>query len=209
MQKSYNISHTKPEHAEQLEALQFLVFPNLVDDEILHALQYKKHIEIFPKGQLVALDGDKVVGGSTTMRFHFDLENPKHHTFAETIAGGWLTTHDPNGKWLYGIDVSVHPDYRKMGMAKEFYKIRNQIARELNLKGQLSVGILNGYNKFKNELSIDEYYNKVLIGEIFDPTVSVQQKIGFEIKGLIKNYVHDSTCGNAGVLIILDAKKEI
>ncbi len=96
-----------------------------------------------------------------------------------------------------------------MGMAKEFYKIRNQIARELNLKGQLSVGILNGYNKFKNELSIDEYYNKVLIGEIFDPTVSVQQKIGFEIKGLIKNYVHDSTCGNAGVLIILDAKKEI
>ena len=58
-------------------------------------LQYKKHIEIFPEGQLVALDGDKVVGGSTTMRFHFDLENPKHHTFAETISGGWLTNTRP------------------------------------------------------------------------------------------------------------------
>lgn len=46
-------------------------------------------------------------------------------------------------------------------------------------------------------------------GEIFDPTLSVQQKIGFEIRGLIKEYLNYPTCGNAGALIVLDVNKEV
>ncbi|MBC8047723.1 MAG: GNAT family N-acetyltransferase [Fimbriimonadaceae bacterium] len=197
------IVHTKPEYAQALEELQYIVFPNLAADEILKKEQYVKHLEIFPEGQLVALDNNKVIGGSTTMRYHFDLENPVHHTFSETSAGGWLTNHDPNGEWLYGIDVSVHPDYRGKGIAKAFYRIRNQIARELNLKGQLGIGMLNGYINYKEKMTIDEYYKKVKEHEIFDPTVSVQEKIGFELKGLMKDYLNDPTCGNAGAIIVL------
>ena len=45
------ITGMQTEHAEQLEALQRIVFPNLIEEELLHADQYKKHVELFPEGQ--------------------------------------------------------------------------------------------------------------------------------------------------------------
>src|ERR1041385_1132584 len=121
------ITHMLPSHTEQLEELQHKVFPHLSEEEILHAAQYQKHLEIFPEGQFVALDGKKVVGATTTMRYHYDLDHPAAHTFTEIMGGGWLTTHDPNGEWLYGIDVSVDPAYRKMGIAKALYRARQHL----------------------------------------------------------------------------------
>lgn len=196
------ITPTRAHHAKALEALQYVVFPTLAEDEILHEAHYLKHLDIFPEGQLVALDGDRVIGGTTTMRYHFDIEHPVHHTFSETVAGGWLTNHDPEGEWLYGIDVSVHPDYRGRGIAKSFYSIRQEIAKQLGCKGQLTVGMLNGYIQYAKQMDIDTYYQKVLNHEIFDPTVSVQEKIGFQIVGLMKDYLNDPTCGNAGAIIV-------
>jgi hypothetical protein len=64
--------------------------------------------------------------------------------------------------------------------------------------------MLNGFINYKNEMNIDEYYDKVLNHEIFDPTVSVQEKIGFKIKGLMKDYLNDPTCGNAGAIIVME-----
>lgn len=197
------IRHTQPQDAAQLEALQYIVFPNLADDEILHAAHYLKHLEIFPEGQLVACIGDKVIGGTTTMRYHYDIAHPHHHTFSETVAGGWLTTHDPQGEWLYGIDVSVHPDYRGRGIARAFYAIRQRIARALGCKGQLTVGMLNGYINYADQMSVSEYYEAVKAHRVFDPTVSVQEKVGFTIIGLMENYLNDPTCGNAGAIIVM------
>lgn len=205
--KDIKIVNTQPEHAQALEELQYIVFPNLHENEILHKEHYQKHLEIFPEGQFVALDGELVIGGTTTMRYNYDLEHPVHHTFNDIVAGGWLTNHVPNGEWLYGIDVSVHPDYRGLGIAKTFYSIRNNLAQHLGCKGQLTVGMLNGYINYKKELTIDQYFDKVKSHQIFDPTVSVQEKIGFEIKGLIKDYLNDPTCGNAGAIIIMPLTK--
>lgn len=209
LKSGIDIVPMQQEHAFQLEALQHKVFPNLAEEEILHAEQYKKHLEIFPEGQFVALDGEKVVGATTTMRYRYDIKNPEPHTFSEIMGGGWLTTHDPEGEWLYGIDVSVDPEYRKMGIAKALYRARQQLCRQLGLNGQLTVGMLNGYDRLRGEMTIEEYYQKVKRKEIFDPTVSVQEKVGFEIVGFMKDYLNDPTCGNSGAVIVLDASKEI
>ncbi|MBK9456210.1 MAG: hypothetical protein IPO24_11780 [Bacteroidetes bacterium] len=66
--------------------------------------------------------------------------------------------------------------------------------------------MLNGYYKYRDTMDIDTYYQKVKNHEIFDPTVSVQEKIGFEIVGLMKDYLNDPTCGNAGAIIVLENK---
>src|ERR687894_610935 len=60
------IVHTRPEHATQLEELQRGCFPTLDDAERFKAAHYRKHIELFPDGQFVALDGDRVIGATTT-----------------------------------------------------------------------------------------------------------------------------------------------
>ncbi|HYK45839.1 MAG TPA: hypothetical protein VEV83_11755, partial [Parafilimonas sp.] len=99
--------------------------------------------------------------------------------------------------------------FRSKGIAKALYRARQNTCRQLGLKGQLTVGMLNGYAAVKDKLTIEEYYEKVKQKEIFDPTVSVQQKIGFEIIRLMKDYLNDPTCGNAGALIVLDADQVI
>ena len=62
----------------------------------------------------MGLDGDRVVGATTTIRLHFDFDHVDH-TFADIIQGGWLTSHEPDGDWLYGADIGVDPAYRGRG----------------------------------------------------------------------------------------------
>ncbi len=202
------VSNMEPAHAERLEALQKIVFPTLSEDELIKAKHYLKHLELFAQGQFVITDGDRVIGMTTTMRSRFDFSE-YHHTFKETIAGGWMTNHDPQGDWLYGLDIGVHPDYRGLGLARVLYRARQDVARELGLKGQLTVGMMSGYGALQGQMSGEQYYEELTSGRRFDPTISTQIKIGFEPVALIPDYVNDPVCGNYGVLIRLDIDKQV
>lgn len=202
------MQHMNTTHAEKLEALQRIVFPTLAEDELIRAEHYRRHLELFPEGQFVITDGDAVIGMTSTMRSSFDFTD-FHHTFKETIAGGWMTNHDPAGDWLYGLDIGIHPDYRGRGLARILYRARHTVARELGLKGQLTVGMMSGYGAVSGEMSGEAYYRDLVAGRRFDPTVSSQMKIGFEPIALIPDYLNDPVCGNYGVLIRLDIDKDI
>jgi predicted N-acetyltransferase YhbS len=116
----FTIMHTRPEHAPALEELQRTCFPTLADAERFKAANYRKHLELFPDGQFVALDGHRVVGATTTLRLHFDFEHVDH-TFADVIRGGWLTSHEPDGDWLYGADIGIDPGFRNRGLGRALY----------------------------------------------------------------------------------------
>ena len=45
------IRHMQPEDAAELEALQKIVFPTLDEDELILAVHYLRHLELFPEGQ--------------------------------------------------------------------------------------------------------------------------------------------------------------
>jgi GNAT superfamily N-acetyltransferase len=202
------VQHMQPAHAQQLEELQKIVFPTLADDELIKAKHYLKHLEIFPEGQFVITDNDNVIGMTSSMLSSFDFAD-YHHTFKETIAGGWMTNHEPDGDWLYGLDIGVHPDYRGMGLARVLYRARHEIAKQLHLKGQLTVGMMSGYGAVSNKLSGEEYYQELITEKRFDPTISTQMKVGFEPVALIADYVNDPVCGGFGVLIKLDINTKV
>lgn len=202
------VQNTQPEHAAQLEELQKIVFPTLAEDEWIKAIHYLRHLEVFPEGQFVITDTNKVIGMSTTMRTFFDFEN-HHHTFKETIAGGWLSNHDPNGDWLYGLDMGILPAYRGRGLARVLYRSRHEIARSLGLKGQLTVGMMSGYGAVSDTMTGEQYYDELLRGKRKDPTLSAQMKIGFVPVALMPDHVNDPLCGNYGVLIKLDIDTEV
>jgi len=201
-----------PGHAEALEELQRIVFPTLSAGERLRADQYLRHLEIFPEGQFVLTTtpgrGRTVIGMTTTMRTDFDLSD-YHHSFSETSGGGWLTRHQPEGEWLYGLDMGIHPDWRGRGGARLLYRARQLLVRRLGLVGQLTVGMMNGYGAVSDRLSGEEYYRQWLNGDRDDPTLTRQRNIGFEPLGLIPDYLHDPGCGNYGVLLRLDAGIEV
>jgi 4-aminobutyrate aminotransferase/(S)-3-amino-2-methylpropionate transaminase len=208
LQNGLVVLNARMEHAAQMEELQRVCFPTLEEEERFKAVHYLKHQELFPAGQFVALDGERVVAATTTLRLHFDPAHPEH-TFAEIIQGGWLTSHDPSGDWLYGADISTHPDYRGRGLARALYAARQELVWRLGLKGQMTAGMPSGYGAVKTHVSMDVYYARLVAGEINDPTVSMQIATGFEPSGLLANYLNDPVCDNYGVLLILPAAKEI
>lgn len=195
------IRQTDAKDAGQLEQLQVLVFPTLADEERFKAEHYRRHVELFPEGQFVAeLDG-RIVGMTTTIRYHFDFD-AADHSFEEMIDGGWLSAHQPDGDWLYGLDIGVHPEFRRMGIGRALYQARQNLVQQLELRGQVTVGMPIGYGKVKDTMPAQTYFEKVRGGEIQDPTVSAQMRIGFRPVKLIPNYLHDPACDNYGVLIV-------
>lgn len=202
------VTPTRKEHAEQLAALQRTVFPTLADDERFTAEHYRHHVELFPDGQFVVLDGARVAGSTTTLRLDFDFAHADHR-FADIFAGGWLTPHDPHGRWLYGADVGTHPDYRRRGVARMLYRARHATVRALGLAGQVTVGSPSGYGAVKDAMSMATYYAELLAGTRTDPTLSAQLRIGFEPRGVIAGYLTDPICDGYGVVLVLPAERDI
>jgi 4-aminobutyrate aminotransferase / (S)-3-amino-2-methylpropionate transaminase / 5-aminovalerate transaminase len=202
------IVHARPEFAGQLEQLQRTCFPTLAEDERFKSYHYLKHMELFDAGQFVALDGDRVVGATTTLRLDFDFDHVDH-TFGEIIQGGWLTSHQPSGAWLYGADISVLPEYRGRGIATALYAARQEVVWRLGLQGQVTAGMIPGYGAVKGHMTADDYYRGVRTGEIRDSTLTMQMNAGFEPRGLLANYLNDPVCDNYSVLLVLGTEKNV
>lgn len=194
------VQSTEAKHAAQLEALQETVFPTLDKNVLFRAPHYLNHIRIFPEGQFVVTDGDKVVGMTSTIRYHLDEKKPS--TFAEVIDGGFLNTHEPDGEWLLGLDIGTHPQWRGRGIARHLYDARQQTVERLNLRGQYTYGMLSGYGALKATMRAEEYYAELIAGKRKDPTVSRQMANGFEAVKLVAGYLEDPICDNYVVLLV-------
>lgn len=202
------VVRSRPEHAEQLAELQRIVFPTLAPEQRFEAKHYLHHIAMFPEGQLAVLDGELVVASTSTIRMTFDFDHPGH-TFAEVIQGGWLTSHEPEGTWLYGADVGVHPAYRRRGLARMLYRARHEVVRALGLAGQVTVGMPSGYGAVKDTVSMDQYYAELVAGTRTDPTISAQRRVGFELRSVIPGYIDDPVCDGYGIVLVLPADREV
>lgn len=195
--------------APQLAHLQEVVFPDLIPEERMKDIHFSSHVDLFPEGQWVAEIDGKIAGSTSSIRYHFDPKHPEMHRFADLFDDGFMRTHQPEGNWLYGMDMAVFPEFRGLGIARKLYRARQNLVRELGLEGQVTVGMLNGFAAHSSQYTLEKYYQALVDGVLKDPTVSVQQKIGFKPFGLMKDYLSDPTCGNAGVLLVLPANLDV
>jgi GNAT superfamily N-acetyltransferase len=195
------ITNTRPEHAEPIAHHQRICFPTLLDEDLLKAEHVLRHLELFPEGQHVALDGERLVGMSTTFRAT-TAQAFAPHAFHDIIDGGWLTQHNPLGEWLYGVDVSVNPEYRGQGISKQLYDARKALIRKLGLHGMLAGGMLPGYYLHRDRLSAEEYVAEVVAGRLTDPTLTPQLKSGFVVRGVLNDYLEAGHLGNQAALIV-------
>ncbi len=201
---SVYITNTRPEHCKPLAKLQRVIFPTLTEDELLTEAMYRKHIQVFPEGQFVALanvDGKaRVVGATSTFRTHFNFDDIQH-TFLQAVADGWLTNHLPHGEWLYGADMGVHPDYRGLKIGSRFYEARRQLVKRLKLRGEITGGMLPGYREHGKRMSIEDYVRKVVAGDLKDPTLSFQLKNGFKVRGILYHHYESDADPHAALIV--------
>lgn len=163
--------------------------------------QFESLTSIFPEGQMgVELDG-KIVASSCSLILNFENYS-ETQSWNELTANGMITNHDPDGETLYGIEIMVHPDYRKMKLSRRLYESRQKLVRELNLKRICIGGRIPNYHKYANEYTAAEYVEMVVDRKVYDPVLTAQIANGFVLKRLLPGYLPNDqeSCGYATFL---------
>jgi len=211
-QLDFAVLHTKLRHADGVYDVVRLAngYPT---DRYCHCINPEsvaEQLERFPVGQFVAVtyeDGaEKVIGMATTM---ITSRSPEHEPLPwyDVIGSFGLRNHEPEGDWLYGVEIAVHPDYQRNGVASALYKARLALIDELDLKGWYAGGMLMGYDDHRDHLTPRQYAELVIAGELIDPTVSMQLHQGLEPRAIIEGYYPEWKAGHAAVLLVHEPHK--
>ncbi len=160
------------------------------------------HLERFPIGQVVVVDAQgQLRGTSTTLR-----TSPERafspHTWAAITGRGTLSTHQPEGMLLYGVNIAVDPAWQGHGLGRALYQARFALGRELGCSAFVAGARIPGFHLQAHRMTAGEYIARVVRGELFDPTLSRQLALGFEVIGELPDYAYDhETQGHAALIV--------
>lgn len=204
MSDAIRITNTRPEHASQIYDVGRLGYGLSLDEDCwdcIHPADVENHLRLFPEGQFVALEGQRVVGYACTLLVSHPPEETARSWF-ETVGDLGFNNHDPEGTWLYGGDFVVLPAHRRQGIGTRLYQARFDLVRRLNLRGFYAGAMLMGYGAYSGRMSLEAYVEAIRNRQIYDPTVSMQLNRGFELGRLIEGYTEHKETNDTSILII-------
>jgi ribosomal protein S18 acetylase RimI-like enzyme len=186
---------------EDLIRIQREAFPPPFPDELLWNIeQLKNHITLFPEGALCIEIEGKIAGSVTGLIVNLDSRNMDHSW--ETITdSGYIRNHDPHGNTLYIVDICISPAYRKLGLGKWLLQSMYETVVHLNLDRLLGGGRMPGYHLHAEKMSIEEYAERILNGELRDPVISFLLRCGRTPVKTVMNYLEDEESLNYGMLM--------
>ena len=196
------IRQVEHEDIPRLIELNREAFPLMAEENVVWSeRQLQHHLKLFPNGQMVATVDDKIVGAVASLIVAAERDPYRVHTYGGMTDGGYFHNHDPQGDTLYGADVYVDPHCQGCGIGAALYEARRRLCKQLNLRRILAGGRISGYAKHKAQLSPETYIQKVKDGEIYDNVLSFQLKQGFQVRGILRNYIVDPMSHNVASLI--------
>lgn len=166
--------------------------------------QLESHMRVFPGGQLVAerQDTGALVAMSASLIVLWD-DYELTTSWRDFTDAGMFTNHDPShGRTLYGAEIMVDPALRGHGIGSAIYSARAALVRQLGLLRIRAGARLRDYAPHAATMSAEEYVRAVVSGELVDRTLSFQLRRGFQVIGVVNNYLrHDpESLGNAAVI---------
>lgn len=146
-------------------------------------------INIFPDGQFVVELGGTIVGHAATFIIDGKIAL-QPHTWAEITGNGYASRHDPDGDYLYGMEVAVDPDIRRTRIGQRLYNARRELCEFWGLKGIVFGGRLPGYRRMRSKVaSPEKYLELVQEKKIRDQVLNFQLANGYEVIGVLPNYL--------------------
>lgn len=182
---------------DDIIALQRRCFPGMKPWQAQHL---QEHHVTFPEGQFVVEVGGRLVGSASSLIVDLD-EYSHRHTYDDVTGLGTLSTHDPEGDSLYGIEVMVDPAYQGMKLGARLYEARRHLCERLNLRRILIAGRMPAYTDHR-DMTPKEYVQAVIRQEIRDPVLGFQARQGFTPLRIMDDYLPgDKDSGGYAVLM--------
>jgi len=173
-----------------IQEIMDLVYPTL--EGAWTKKQFSSQLTRFPEGQICIEDNGKVVAAAISLIVDYARYGDRHN-YAQITGNGYITTHDPSGDTLYGVDVFVHPDYRSLRLGRRLYDARKELCEKLNLRAIVVGGRIPGYKKHFQQMTPQQYVEQVKAREIADPILTFQLANDFHLRKLITGYLPEDT----------------
>jgi GNAT superfamily N-acetyltransferase len=181
-----NLRHLRLEDYPDLKEIMDAVYPEF--GGAWPEKKLKAQLNVFPEGQICIEDHGKVVAAAFSVIVDYDKFGDQH-TYEEITGDAYLSTHDPKGDVLYGVDVFVSPDYRGMRLGRRLYEARKELCYNLNLKSIVAGGRIPNYRKYAAELTPQAYIEQVKKKLIYDPILTFQLSNEFEVRRVLDDYL--------------------
>jgi GNAT superfamily N-acetyltransferase len=206
------VRRTRPQHFDALIELCRAVYPRTAP---YGKEQLRSQHETFPEGQMVAVARDPVhptetgeqtvVGMAASLILSWEDYEPQD-AWRDFTDHGMFTNHDPGGRTLYGAEVMVHPAWQGRGVGSKIYEARRGLAQRLGLRRIRAGARLRGYHRYADRMSARQYVDRVIAGEIRDPTLTFQLHRGFRVLHVVSGYLRGDpeSLGWAAVIEWLD-----
>ncbi len=160
----------------------------------------KGQISNFPEGQFVVEYEDQIVGYAASFRIDERVAMRKH-TWESITGNGFASRHDPRGEWLYGMEVCVDPDRRRLRIGQRLYDARKELCERQELKGIVFCGRMPGWRRKKKTYpTAESYLDAVMAQKITDPVLRFQQRMGFEPTGVVPGYLEEDVASNGAAV---------
>jgi predicted amidohydrolase/ribosomal protein S18 acetylase RimI-like enzyme len=163
--------------------------------------QFAAQIRRFPEGQICIEDNGQVTAAAITLIVNYDRFGDRH-SYQQITGDGFLTTHDPTGNVLYGVDVFVDPAYRHMRLGRRLYDARKELCRNLNLRMIIAGGRIPGYEEYADQIPPEEYIELVKRRELYDPILSFQLANDFHVRRIIRNYIPEDQASHGFATLV-------
>lgn len=143
----------------------------------------------FPEGQFVVEYEGDVVGYAASFIID-EAAALAPHTWDEITGNGYASRHNPKGDWLYGMEICVDPERRRLRIGQRLYDARRELAERLELKGIVFGGRMPHWKRRRKQYATpNAYLEAVLAQEVSDPVIRFQTRMGFEPIGVLEGYL--------------------
>jgi ribosomal protein S18 acetylase RimI-like enzyme len=206
------VRNTRPEDFPAIVELCRRVYPETLPwgEE-----QLASHLQVFPEGQLVAVErapgsgggpGDapgeeRLVGMAASLILSWD-DYEIGDTWRDFTDHGMFTNHDPQGRTLYGAEVMVDPRTQGQGVGSKIYDARRELVQRLGLRRIRAGARLRGYRRYADRMSAREYVERVVAGEIRDATLTFQLNRGFRVLKVVSGYLKGDPASQGWAAVI-------
>lgn len=183
------LRNLQPEDYAQVKEIMDRVYPTLGGWTLL---EFKAQLKTFPEGQICIEDDGKVIAAAQSLIVDYDKYGDRH-TYNQITGEGLISTHDPKGNTLYGLDIFVDPDYRGLRLGRRLYDARKELCYRLNLKRIIAGGRIPGYAEHAHEMPPSKYIELVKDKELQDHVLGFQLANDFHVRRVLKGYLKGDT----------------
>ena len=133
----------------------------------------------------------------------YNLEDPILTWDEATDCGFIKATHNYEGNVLYGVNLSVHPEYARTRISEKLLHRVGGIAVRMNIQYIVLCSRIPRYYKYSDTMTVQEYvsFSRPSSGKPLDPELYLYMREGLKIVKILPDYIEDPESLNYGVVL--------